>query len=309
MNIKTVSVIIPTWKPDRRLLTILNRLGRQTLPPEEILIINTQEELFPFAADELPGNVTVHHISKAEFDHGGTRDMAARMARGELLIFMTMDAVPADTRLLEKLAQTFEDDNVAAAYARQLPRKNADVLEKMTRSFNYGPESRKKTAADLPVLGIKTYFCSNACAAYRREIYLREGGFAHHVIFNEDMIFAHRLITDGYAVCYCAQARVYHSHHYSAGEQFRRNFDLGVSQTDHPEVFSGVSSESEGIRMVASVARDLLREGKVRSVPVLAAQSGAKFLGYRLGRAYRHLPQLLINRWTMNREYWKRSGA
>ena len=306
---KTVSVIIPTWKPDRTLLTILERLRRQTLVPVEILIINTEEEEFPFSPDQLPETVSVFHISKAEFNHGGTRDMAARMAKGDLLVFMTMDAVPADTRLIQTLAQAFEDEKVAAAYARQLPRKNADELEKRTRSFNYGAQSRKKTSADLPQMGIKTYFCSNVCAAYRRQTYLAEGGFAQNVIFNEDMIFAHRLITDGYAVCYCAQARVYHSHNYSAGDQFRRNFDLGVSQADHPEVFAEVSSESEGMRMVASVARDLLREGKVRSVAELAVSSGAKFLGYRLGRAYRHLPQGLIMRWTMNREYWKRRGA
>ena len=127
---KTVSVIIPTWKPDRTLLTILERLRRQTLVPVEILIINTEEEKFPFSPDQLPETVSVFHISKAEFNHGGTRDMAARMAKGDLLVFMTMDAVPADTRLIQTLAQAFDDEKVAAAYARQLPRKNADELEK-----------------------------------------------------------------------------------------------------------------------------------------------------------------------------------
>lgn len=44
---------------------------------------------------------------------------------------------------------------------------------------------------------------------------------------------------NGYAVEYCAKARVYHSHNYSFREQFRRNFDMGVSQKDYEEVFPG----------------------------------------------------------------------
>ena len=75
-----------------------------------------------------------------------------------------------------------------------------------------------------------------------------------HTIFNEDMIFAARLIQSGRAVAYCAQARVIHSHNYSSIQQFHRNFDLGVSQADHPEVFDCVKSESEGIRMVKQTA-------------------------------------------------------
>ena len=54
----------------------------------------------------------------------------------------------------------------------------------------------------------------------------------------------------GYRIAYAADAVVFHSHNYTALEQLRRNFDLAVSQADHPEVFAGISSEGEGIRLV-----------------------------------------------------------
>lgn len=43
---KEVTVIIPTWKPGRELTQLLLRLKRQSVPPERILIINTDEKYF-----------------------------------------------------------------------------------------------------------------------------------------------------------------------------------------------------------------------------------------------------------------------
>ena len=103
-------------------------------------------------------------------------------------------------------------------------------------------------------MGIKTYFCSNVCAMYRRDVFRELGGFEKHTIFNEDMIFAARAVKAGWRIAYAADARVYHSHDYTAKEQFHRNFDNGVSQAQHPEIFAGVSSESEGVKLVKKTA-------------------------------------------------------
>ena len=79
---------------------------------------------------------------------------------------MTHDALPADSRLLERLTDALlSREDSAAAYARQLPAKDCGVIERYTRGFNYPEQSQVKTKEDLPRLGIKTYyFCSNVCA-------------------------------------------------------------------------------------------------------------------------------------------------
>ena len=77
---------------------------------------------------------------------------------------------------------------------------------------------------------------------------MAQGGFPRRTIFNEDMIYAGGLIKNGFAIAYAADARVIHSHNYSGRQQFHRNFDLAVSQAEHPEVFGGLASEGEGIR-------------------------------------------------------------
>lgn len=305
-----IDVVIPVYRPDERLRRLLQMLERQTVRPSRILLVNTEEALFDPSYLTGDGHTEVVHIRKNEFDHGGTRHMAATMLQGAFLLFMTQDAVPADTRLVEMLYRAFgreDGPQVCAAYARQLPAKDCGEIERFTRSFNYGSESRVKTKEDLPVLGIKTFFCSNVCAMYRRSAYEELGGFERHTIFNEDMIFAGRLIAAGKAVAYCAGARVIHSHNYSGAEQFRRNFDLGVSQADHPEVFGGISSEGEGIRMVKKTASYLCKKGKVLLLPSLIWQSGCKYIGYRMGKRYQSLPAWLIRRCTMNPAYWERT--
>ena len=190
-------------------------------------------------------------------------------------------------------------------YARQLPDKDCRMVECYTRSFNYPQESRIKTIEDVDKLGIKTFFCSNVCAAYKKSVYKELGGFVPRAIFNEDMILAGTMIKAGYGIAYAADAKVIHSHNYSGRQQFHRNFDLAVSQKDHPEIFAGISSESEGIRLVISTVKYLLKNKKGMEIPGLIVQSGCKFLGYKLGLHYEKLPEWLVLRCTMNKTYWK----
>ena len=303
---RRITAIIPVWKPDRRFGAALERLQKQALPPDRILIVNTEEQYFRPELIKNWDNVSVLHIRKEMFDHGATRDMAARMCDTPYLLFMTRDAVPADAHLTERLIAAFDDPQTAAAYARQVPGKNCPPLERAVRSFNYPGESRKKTLEDLPELGVKTFFCSNVCAMYRRDVYLKLGGFAGNTIFNEDMVFASGVIRSGQAVAYCADANVIHYHNYSALQQFRRNFDIGVSQKQHPEVFEGIRSEKTGIRMIRETARALAAEGHYLSVLQLLWQSGWKYAGFLAGKNYEKLPRNLILQMTSNRSYWEK---
>ena len=68
------------------------------------------------------------------------------------------------------------------------------------------------------------------------------------------MIYAGHLVQAGYAIAYAADAKVVHSHNYGCLAQLHRNFDLGVSQAQHPEIFDAYPSEGEGIRMVKKSA-------------------------------------------------------
>ena len=307
---KTVDVIIPVYKPESVFLTLLEKLQMQTVPVNRIIIMNTEQKYF----DELmqgtslvPDDHTmiVEHLSKREFDHGRTRNQGVRHSEADVFLMMTQDAIPADTYLVERLLSQLDGEKVAVAYARQLPGRDSGEVERYVRQFNYPEQTRVKTKEDLPELGIKTFFCSNVCAAYDRKAFDALGGFVDRAIFNEDMIFAAKAVEAGYGIAYTADAKVYHSHDYTNRQQFHRHFDLGVSQADHPEVFAKYPSESEGIRLVKSMVAYLVKKRKCNKIPHVIIQSGFKYAGYLCGKHYRRIPKRLVTALSSNKEYWK----
>ena len=302
---RRVDVIIPTYKPDEKVVLLVKKLLKQSYPLHEIHLIDTDTGIFPGGLAQLSDHIRVTHIPKEKFDHGGTRHMGMLKSKAEIVVFMTQDALPANEYLIEELLKPFAQKDIAVSYARQLPDQECKVIERYTRSFNYPEQSRVKSIEDLDTLGIKTYFCSDVCAAYRKDVYESLGGFEEKTIFNEDMIMAAKIVQSGFKIAYIAEAKVIHSHNYSCMQQFRRNFDLAVSQAEHPEIFENVKSESEGIRLVMDTAKYLVKIKKPWLILSLIIKSGFKFLGYRFGKNYRKLPDWLIAKCTMNPGYWE----
>lgn len=309
-NMKQTDVIIPVYRPTSQLFELLDKLMEQTVPVNKILLVNTEQKYFDGLIIGMDfwhryKNVEVKHISKREFDHGDTRRRAVKETESPYFVMMTDDAIPADNRMLERLLTPLWEKKAAMSYARQLPGPDCGVIEQYTRSFNYPEESTYKNKDDLSRLGIKTFFASNVCAAYDRRVYDSLGGFVKKTIFNEDMILARKMIDAGETIAYVADARVIHSHNYSGAAQFRRNFDLGVSHAQFPQIFEGMKTEGEGIRLVTRTAGYLCRIKKPWLVIKLFWQSFCKYAGYFLGKRYQKLPWQMVIGCSMNKEYWK----
>ncbi len=309
---KTVDVIIPTYKPGAKFIKQQRMLSMQTYPIHRIIIVNTEARYLDRSILSDYANVSVTDITAQDFDHGASRNLGVSLSGADYFLMMTDDAIPKDEHLVERLVWMMEhgretyggDREIGAVYGRQLATSESSPDERYSRSFNYPEESFIKTIEDLPRLGIKTYFESNVCCLYRRDIFDQLGGFINHTIFNEDMIYCCAMLKAGFASAYSAEASVYHAHNYSGIQQLHRNFDLGVSQVDNPEVFSGIRSEGEGIRMVKGNALELLKRGRICDVVRLVWISGCKYIGYKLGKRYKSLSRNMIMRLTMNKHYW-----
>ncbi len=281
-------VIIPVYKPDNKLMALLDKLKGQSILPEKIIIMYTKET----AADICPlkdSGLEIHELSKAEFDHGGTRNMGAGFSNAKYMLFMTQDAVPSDDLLVERLLEGFRADKTAVCYARQLPNEDASLAERFSREFNYPPEGRVKSRTDIETMGIKAFFCSNVCAMYDRVIFDSLGGFTPKTVFNEDMIYARKALDSGYNIIYKADALVTHSHNLTNLDQFKRNLLIARSQRSHPEVFGDVSSESEGIRYVREAYSYFKEKKKGYYIIPFFITCGFRFVGYKLGKLYQPL--------------------
>lgn len=300
----TVDVIIPAYKPGPKFIKLIEALSKQTVPVRKIIVINTEEKYW---LHDFPGQVEVHHIKKEEFDHGHTRNVGVSYSDADIVILMTDDAIPADDKLTYELTEPFlSDDKIGAVYARQLAGDDSGIAEKFSREFNYSDEPCLKGINDIERLGIKTFFCSNVCAAYRKEIFDSLGGFTDKAIFNEDMIYAAKLVDNGYLICYANKAKVIHSHNYNNSGQLHRNFDNAVSQAMNPEVFSRVSSESEGIKYVLKAFSYFIKAGKPFAIFPFVISAAYKLYGFKMGKKYKTLSHEKILKLTMNPGFFEK---
>lgn len=302
---KDCVIIVPIYHPDEKWNECLRMLKEQRGVDFDLYIVDSGTNFSDYEKDLEGLSYRIEKTTPREFNHGGTRE-AARQACASypILVYMTQDAIPADADAIRNLIATFRDPQVGAAYGRQLPHRDATLLAARARVFNYPEESRKKTMDDAKALGIKTVFISDTFAAYRADALREIGGFPKHVILSEDMYVAAKLLLAGYANQYCAEAKVYHSHNYSASEEFRRYFDTGVFQATEPwirETFG--QAEGEGIRFVLAELKWLLCY-KPLLLPSAIIKDGCKFVGYKMGFYYKKWPLGMRRRCSMTKVYW-----
>jgi rhamnosyltransferase len=281
---------------------------RQSILPSEVIIYDTEstdgavDKIKPLLK-KIP--LRVFPVSRGAFDHGGTRNAALQQARYPWVLFLTQDAVCADDKAFAHLLVAAGSKGVVAAYGKQLPHSDANPLAATARGFNYGDARMLQDMDHAPLLGIKTWFISNSFCIWNKAVLTRAGGFAEKLILGEDMHAAARLIQSGGTVAYEPRARVRHSHNYSAAEEFRRYFDIGVFHSVHSELlFKAGNASKEGLRFVLGQALALLGSHSYWSLLKLPFHIAAKFIGYKLGRKFTLLGRRVSRALSMHKNYW-----
>ena len=303
MNAMRIACIIPTFNGNYELARLLDSLQKQTAQFDTFIVDSNSKDGTGDLARDRVGNVRV--IPAVEFNHGGTRQlMVDNNPDYGVYVFLTQDACLADTDAVAKVVQPFTDPKVGAVCGRQLPHLDATPLAQHARFFNYPEGNQVKSITDVPKLGIKTAFMSNSFAAYRGEALKAVGGFPVHVIFAEDMYIAAKMLLSGWKIAYAGDAECRHSHNYSAAEEFKRYFDMGVFHAREPWIrqrFGGAGGE--GMRYVKSELRFLgLRHFHLWPNAIL--RNGVKLLGYKLGQQESKLPISLKRKLGMYTRYW-----
>jgi rhamnosyltransferase len=301
-----VSIILPTLNPGDNVSALIEAFARQRLTPAEVVVIDSA------STDGSPerwrdAGFRVLTIEQAAFNHGGTRNLAAHNSQGNILVFVTQDAIPADERWLENLIGPIVSGEAVATFARQLPRESASLLERFARGFNYPPQPRVMTLRDVRELGYKAFSLSNVSSAVKAEVFQELGGFPEGVILNEDVIFCAKLLRAGHNVKYESEARVYHSHDYGMMQQFRRNFEVGVSVAHAGSVLDGARTGGEGLRFVVGQVRYIARTGNLIALMKVFAEAAVKLTAFNLGKREQYLPRAVKRHLSMHRSFWKRS--
>ena len=280
----TVSVVIPTLNAESEIGGIIGSLKRQSWVPDEILVIDSSSEDKTVAVASGYDGVRTLVIPRNEFNHGKTRDAAVGQTSGDFICFLTQDALPASEQYLQTLiGPMLSDPRIGMTSGRQLAKAGARPFERLVRQYSYPAADYIRGKERVSLDGIRAYFASNCCSAYRRSDYCKTKGFTECDIC-EDMLMAMQLIEAGFKVAYVADACVYHSHDYTLKKQYERNWRIGFFLEQHREQLQGVSEVGMGLDLVRKVSAELIRQGLICEFFAFVLNCCARFLGNRAGR-------------------------
>lgn len=276
----TVGVFIPAFNAARELPAVLSALLHGSYPVKIVIGDCSSTDETAVLAESF--GVDVMHVAPGFFNHGLTREEGRRRLGTDIVVMMTQDAYPANPHTIESLIQPILSGEAAVSYARQVPRSGAGFVESFRRQFNYPDESQIRGIDDTDRYGFSTFFCSNSCAAYRTTVLNSVGGF-WRILSHEDFCISARLLVAGFKIAYVADSIVVHSHRWTLKQEFRRAFDAGYVQAEHPwltEIVGG--AEGRGIEF-ATACLQRAWESHKQLLPYIVLQSLVRWAGYRMG--------------------------
>lgn len=299
------SIIIPTYNAEKQIHRLCETLRSQTASAEIIVVDSSSSDSTVEIAESFGAKVII--VRTEDFDHGGTRTLAGKSAKGDMLVYMTQDVIPFDNHSIENIISPFKDQGIAASFGRQLPYPDAMAFGAHLRLFNYPDVSCIKSLEDRNMYGIKTAFLSNSFAAYRKTALEGIGWFRRKLIMGEDTCAGAKMLLAGQKIMYVADAMVYHSHDYTVLQEFKRYFDIGVfHQSERWIIDEFGKAEGEGIRYLRSLFAFLRRRKKYYLIPEGVVRNTLKYVGYKLGQNYNKLPVSIIHKCSMHASFWSK---
>lgn len=261
----SISVVIPTLNGGATFAASLEACLQQEIAESvEILVIDSAStDGTPDIAESM--GVTVHRISRAEFGHGRTRNLGVHLVAGEVIAFLTQDAVPASPNWLARLVQPFaECDRVGLAFGRQLPHPQCRITVKRDVAELFGrlaEGDETVLTASAGTFGPRARFFSNVNSAIRRSTW--EKTPFPDVAYSEDLAFAEAALRQGWWKAYVPTAAVRHSHDLRLDDYYRRMLAefrgvRGVSEVElDGRLLRHVAAAGVGsVRDVLAAARD-----------------------------------------------------
>lgn len=306
-----ISVVIPVKDGGEDLVRCLEAIAGQRIDEEVEVVVVDSGSVDGSVERARRLGARVHEIPSGEFNHGGTRNLGAELATGDVLVFTTQDAYAADDQWLATLVAPLRADRrVAGVYGRQLPHDDATPPERYFLDFLYGPDACMQRISDPSELTFEKTLFSNVNAAIPKAVWSNHR-FDDDLIMSEDQAWSRRMLLDGWEIAYEPRAAVRHSHTYTVAGAFRRFFDSGASAER-----SYLSADAQSRAAIRSAARRyalgevawLWRTGQRRWIPYAAIYEVAKFGGLQLGVRQRRLPLSLKRRLSALPSHWDRES-
>ncbi len=237
-------------------------------------------------------NVPVTCIPPDQFHHARTRNLAANLTRGRILIFLSQDAIPVDDGWLSAMIANFDDTTVGAVYGRQLAKVGSSQERRDVFDTIYGDKKIVKDPANRNGMGYRFYHFSDANAAIRRSVWATVR-FPENLKVFEDLGIAKLILDSGWKIVYEPRAAVFHSHTHTTLGLLKRYFDIGYTLKllriwDAPG--SRQSLIRDGWKLLTGKLRSMRNKTSARATRRGLEQDLAKSVGLFLGLNQNCLP-------------------
>lgn len=298
LNMVKTSILVLTKNEAKNIGTCLEAVyAQKATGPFEVVVVDsgsTDETLE--IVKRFPARIV--QISQEAFHHAGTRNLAASLAEGEILVYLVADAIPVSDMWLQSLMVNFDDPEVGAVYGRQLPKPGASLEREDALDTLYGEQRIVKDPSHRNGLGYRFYHFSDVNAAIRRTVW-HAARFPEEMKVFEDMGIAKRILDLGWKIVYEPSSTVFHSHSHSTVGLFKRYFDLGYTLR-LLNIWEGPGTKKSLLRDVWKLLKKKARRLSDKKTGRLAGQGirqdVVKSIGFFLGLNENHLPLAIKRR-------------
>ena len=238
MNIN-FSILILTYNGAKTISKLLNKLSNLTDNyNKEIIIIDSQstDHTVKIASRYKKRlNLRIITIKNKDFNHGTTRNMGVRLAKGKYIYFLSQDAIPINKNILKFFFADFQLNKkvVVAVFGKHIPYKNTPLIQKLEVLCRWERLDKclnknklliqNKQSYDINLYEdnkLDLYILSNTSCCYRRD-FLIKNPFPK-TSYGEDLKMGKVIIDKGFTKIYDPRCSVLHSHIFSISQYFKR---------------------------------------------------------------------------------------
>lgn len=307
----TISIILLTFNGMPVVQDCLRMISRQAVDAK-VEIVHIDSGSTDATLDVARAySLQTHHIRKDDFHHSGTRNFATTLAHGELIVFLSQDAVPGGVKWLANLVAPFADPTVGAVYGRQIPPQSVGPVRRYAITCLYPVQREVRQLSALQPLSLAMVRFSNANSAIRKNLITRFQ-FNERALVCEDHGICRDILLAGYKVLYEPDATVIHGHQRNLYSEFQWAVDNGISLTRMGilDRNAGVRNELRyGFSSLAGQVRHFVLKREYGHVVVTICTNVVRWFGVQLGKREQKIPSWLLRRMSSGLQHASMKSA
>lgn len=257
-----VSVVIPVYNAGPAMETLLKQLFNQNgIPQIEVVAVDSG------STDGTPELCRTHgaqvmEIPKSDFSHSYARNLGAKAAHGDVLLFMTQDALPRDENWMRDLTAPILSGEAAAASCREKCPEGTELYYRIAvqnhalfvgvgQSDQLYRLDEKETPESLRRKGS----ISDVSAAIDAEVFK---SFLYRLNYAEDLDMGIRLLRAGYAIKLLSSVQTIHGHNRPVGYYLKRAYVEAKALEDIHALLSAPRQNAEAIARKVTLGDGML---------------------------------------------------